>query len=53
VAKRFKAKSYRAGRTHRKRIKLRSSARRGNYRVVLKVTKPGHGSQVTVTGRKL
>jgi hypothetical protein len=53
VVKRYKSKSYRSGRTHRKRLNIPTGLRGGEYSVVLRVSSPGHGSTVTVTGRKL
>jgi hypothetical protein len=53
VVRRYKTRSFRAGRTHRKRLGIPARARRGAYRVELIARKPGHGSRVTVTGRKL
>jgi hypothetical protein len=53
VVKRYRSRSYRVGRTHRKRLNIPTALRGGEYSVVLRVTAPGHGSTVTVTGRKL
>jgi hypothetical protein len=53
VVKRFKAKNYRGGRTHRKGIKLPPGAKGGEYQVVLKATHPGRAVNVVITGRKV
>jgi hypothetical protein len=51
VVRRYKSRSFAAGRTHRRRLGI-PRGRSGEYTVVLRVSSPGHGSSVSLTGRK-